>query len=111
MTITDFFRENSKAALGFSGGVDSAYLLWAGIQSGVDIRPYYIKTAFQPEFELQDAKRLTKQFSMVVILGIQCLFFADGGLLALGANCWNMAFSGCFVGYYLIWRPIMQRRT
>ena len=46
--------------------------------------------------------------SMVVILTIQCLFFADGGLLALGANCWNMAFYGCFVGYYLLWRPCMR---
>ena len=46
--------------------------------------------------------------SMIVILTIQCLFFADGGLLALGANVWNMAFYGCFVGYYLIWRPIMR---
>lgn len=46
--------------------------------------------------------------SMVVILTIQCLFFADGGLMALGANCWNMAFYGCFAGYYLIWRPIMR---
>ena len=48
--------------------------------------------------------------SMVVILAIQALFFADGGLLALGANCWNMAFYGCFVGYYLIWRPMMRGR-
>lgn len=48
--------------------------------------------------------------SMVVILTIQCLFFADGGLLALGANCWNMAFYGCFVGYYLLWRPIMKSK-
>ena len=46
--------------------------------------------------------------SMIVILAIQCLFFADGGLLALGANVWNMAFYGCFVGYFLIWRPIQQ---
>ena len=46
--------------------------------------------------------------SMVVILTIQCLFFADGGLLALGANCWNMAFYGCFVGYYLLWKPIQR---
>ena len=46
--------------------------------------------------------------SMIVILTIQCLFFADGGLMALGANIWNMAFYGCFVGYYLIWRPIMN---
>ncbi len=48
--------------------------------------------------------------SMAVILAIQCLFFADGGLLALGANCWNMAFYGCFVGYFLIWRPIMRSK-
>lgn len=48
--------------------------------------------------------------SMVVVLTIQCLFFADGGLMALGANIWNMAFYGCFVGYYLIWRPIMKSR-
>ena len=45
--------------------------------------------------------------SMIVILAIQCLFFADGGLMALGANVWNMAFYGCFVGYYLLWKPIM----
>ena len=49
--------------------------------------------------------------SMVVILAIQALFFADGGLLALGANCWNMAFYGCFVGYYLLWRPMMRSRS
>lgn len=46
--------------------------------------------------------------SMIVILAIQCLFFADGGLMALGANIWNMAFYGCFVGYYLIWRPVVK---
>ena len=48
--------------------------------------------------------------SMIVILAIQCLFFADGGLMALGANIWNMAFYGCFVGYFLIWRPIMRSK-
>ena len=46
--------------------------------------------------------------SMIVILAIQCLFFADGGLMALGANVWNMVFYGCFVGYFLIWRPIIR---
>lgn len=47
---------------------------------------------------------------MSVILGIQCFFFADGGILALGANIWNMAFYGCFVGYYVFWRPIMRSK-
>lgn len=46
--------------------------------------------------------------SMIIILAIQALFFADGGLLALGANVWNMAFYGCFVGYFLIYRPLMR---
>ena len=45
---------------------------------------------------------------MITVLAIQCLFFADGGLLALGANVWNMAFYGCFVGYFLIYRPLMH---
>ena len=48
--------------------------------------------------------------SMIVILTIQSLFFADGGLMALGANVWNMAFYGCFVGYFLIYRPLMHSR-
>lgn len=48
--------------------------------------------------------------SMIVILAIQCLFFADGGLMALGANIWNMAFYGCFVGYFLIWKPIIHSK-
>lgn len=48
--------------------------------------------------------------SMIVILAIQGLFFADGGLMALGANIWNMAFYGCFVGYFLIYRPIVKSK-
>ena len=46
MTLQEFFTEHPKAALGFSGGVDSSYLLYAGIKAGADIRPYFIKTAF-----------------------------------------------------------------
>lgn len=47
--------------------------------------------------------------TMTGILLIQCLVFADGGLLALGCNIWNMAFYGCFVGGLLIWKPFMKR--
>lgn len=47
--------------------------------------------------------------TMIGILLIQCLMFADGGLLALGCNIWNMAFYGCFVGGLLIWKPVMKR--
>ncbi len=47
--------------------------------------------------------------TMIAVLLIQCLMFADGGILALGCNIWNMAFYGCFIGALLIWRPMMKK--
>ncbi len=47
--------------------------------------------------------------TMIGVLLIQCLFFADGGILALGCNVWNMAFYGCFIGAICIWRPMISR--
>ena len=64
MTLQEFFAEHPKAALGFSGGVDSSYLLWAAVNAGADIAPYYIQTAFQPAFELEDAQRLCAQIGV-----------------------------------------------
>ena len=61
MTIQDFFAAHPKAALAFSGGVDSAYLLYAGRACGADLRPYYVKTQFQPRFEFEDALRLCRE--------------------------------------------------
>lgn len=61
MTLKEFFLENPRIALAFSGGVDSAYLLYAAIQSGAQVRAYYVKSAFQPRFELEDARRLAKE--------------------------------------------------
>lgn len=64
MTLQEFFTEHPKAALGFSGGVDSSYLLWAAVNAGADIAPYYMQTAFQPAFELEDAQRLCAQIGV-----------------------------------------------
>lgn len=58
MDLPAFFKENSKVAIAFSGGVDSAYLLCAAKTAGADVRAYYVKSVFQPQFELEDAKRL-----------------------------------------------------
>ena len=66
MNLSEFFSENPRAALAFSGGVDSAYLLYAAKQAGADVAPYYVKSAFQPQFELEDAKRLAKELGMVM---------------------------------------------
>lgn len=40
------------------------------------------------------------------ILTIQALFFADGGLLALGCNIFNLGFFPCFIAYPLIYKPL-----
>lgn len=61
MTLKDFFEENPKTALAFSGGVDSTYLLYAARESGADVHAYYVKSDFQPEFEFEDAKRLAAE--------------------------------------------------
>ncbi len=48
--------------------------------------------------------------TMIGILVVQCLLFADGGILALGCNIWNMAFYGCFVGGACIMGAICRER-
>jgi len=39
--------------------------------------------------------------AITVALVIQALLFGDGGITAIGANCFNMAFALVFVGYYI----------
>lgn len=59
MTLEQFFKENPKVAIGFSGGVDSSYLLFAGLRCGADVQAYYVNAAFQPQFEYDEAVKLT----------------------------------------------------
>ncbi|MBU0479550.1 MAG: energy-coupling factor ABC transporter permease [Proteobacteria bacterium] len=46
---------------------------------------------------------------MASVLIVQALFFADGGLLALGCNIFNLGFFPCLVAYPLIYKPIAGR--
>lgn len=46
---------------------------------------------------------------MASVLSVQALFFADGGLLALGANIFNLGVFPCFVAYPLLYRPLAGR--
>lgn len=64
MTLSEFFAASPRAALGLSGGVDSAYLLYAARACGADVRPYFIRTPFQPAFELADARALAAQLDV-----------------------------------------------
>jgi cobalt/nickel transport system permease protein len=44
---------------------------------------------------------------MASVLTVQALFFADGGLLALGCNIWNLGFYPCFLVYPFIYKPLI----
>ena len=64
MTLKEFFDQNPRVAVAFSGGTDSALVLWAAKQYGSDVRAYYVHTAFQPAFELADAQKLAAELEV-----------------------------------------------
>ncbi|MEG1857519.1 MAG: ATP-dependent sacrificial sulfur transferase LarE [Pseudoflavonifractor sp.] len=66
MTLQEFFAANPRAALAFSGGADSAFLLWAAQKYGCTVHAYYVHSAFQPDFELRDARRLAGELGIAL---------------------------------------------
>jgi cobalt/nickel transport system permease protein len=46
--------------------------------------------------------------AMASVLAVQALFFADGGLLALGCNIFNLGVFPAFVAYPLVYRRIVR---
>ncbi len=44
------------------------------------------------------------------ILTVQAMFFADGGLLALGCNIVNMGLMPCFIAYPLLYLPLVGKK-
>lgn len=61
MILSDFFQQHPQAAIGFSGGVDSAYLAYCAKKYAQNMLAIYYKSEFQPEFEFEDAKRFCTQ--------------------------------------------------
>jgi uncharacterized protein len=63
-SLRAFFADHPRMALAFSGGVDSAYLLYTARACGCDVAAFYAQSAFQPEFERRDAQRLAEQLDV-----------------------------------------------
>lgn len=55
MTVAEFFQENPAVGVAFSGGVDSAWLLHEAVRYAGRTAAYFVRTPFQPDFELVDA--------------------------------------------------------
>lgn len=74
MKLNEFFTAYPKVAIAFSGGVDSAYLLYSAKQNGAEVQAYYVKSAFQPQFELDDAMRLANELNLPIrVLSVDVL--------------------------------------
>ena len=80
MTLKEFFEQVPKAAAAFSGGTDSAFVLWAAKKYGCDVHAYYVKTAFQPAFELEDARRLAEELGIpMTVVDMDILSVPEAG--------------------------------
>ena len=59
--LKSYFAAHPKLVLGFSGGVDSSFLFAAAKEMGAEIIPIFVKTVFQPDFELEDAQKISEK--------------------------------------------------
>ncbi len=67
-----FFAENPRPALAFSGGADSAYLLYAALKCGADVKAYCVRSQFQPRSETEYAAETAE-----ILGGDLCVIDAD----------------------------------
>ncbi len=74
MELKEFFARTPRFAIAFSGGVDSSYLMHAAKNYGCDVKAYFIQTAFQPQFELDDAKKMAYFLSVPMTIGSADIF-------------------------------------
>lgn len=58
MTIQEFFQIYPQAGIACSGGVDSIFLLYLATKYAKKVKAYFVKSPFQPQFELEDAKKM-----------------------------------------------------
>ncbi len=68
MTVRQFFQEHPNTAVAFSGGTDSACLLCKAKQDAKKTAAIYVKTPFQPAFELADAQHFCELFDLPLLV-------------------------------------------
>ncbi len=65
-SLAAFFERIPRFALAFSGGCDSSYVLAAACVAGCEVGVYYVKTAFQMPFELDDARCVLESLPQIL---------------------------------------------
>ena len=67
MELKDFFKEHPNTAVAFSGGTDSAYLLYAAAKYGRKTAAYFARTQFIPENDIRCAERFAEEIGVPLI--------------------------------------------
>lgn len=62
--LMEYLRRWGPVAVAFSGGTDSAYVLYAAVKAGIPVTAYYARSVFQPAFEREDARRFCQQWEV-----------------------------------------------
>jgi uncharacterized protein len=76
--LNSFFDNHNKVAVAFSGGVDSAFLLYEAVKYAGDCTAYLARSAFNPSFEINDAKHFAASVGAKLrILDIDVLASSD----------------------------------
>lgn len=103
MELKDFFSQNPKVAVAFSGGVDSAFLLYAAKKYAKEVRSYYVRSQFQPRFEYEDAVRFANE------IGVS-LSVIDVNVLSDSKVCTNPP-DRCYFCKKVIFSSIIKRAS
>ncbi|MCH3949838.1 MAG: ATP-dependent sacrificial sulfur transferase LarE [Acidaminococcus sp.] len=61
MTLEEFFKKYPTVAIALSGGVDSTYLTAQAARYAQKVHAYTVRSAFQPEFEIEEAAAMAKR--------------------------------------------------
>ena len=99
--LAGFFARTPRLAVAFSGGCDSLYLLAAALRAGCDVKAYGVRTAFQPAFEIDDARRLATELGADFEL-------TDADVLAHDEICANGS-DRCYRCKAFIFSTILER--
>ena len=62
--LKTFFGQHGNVAVAFSGGVDSSVLLLFAVKYAKRVKAYFVKSQFQPQFELDDAKEIAEKLGV-----------------------------------------------
>lgn len=66
MNLQEFFTIHPKIGIAFSGGTDSAFLLYEAKKYAKDVHAFFLHSAFQPSFEYEDALLFADKYNITL---------------------------------------------